>query len=86
MFTIGISSNLLIGNSYENNKGVITETIGSLAAITDKAVLNYKNFGASSTGTSTTGWEAKGMADAGNMTGQDLAYYQMLYRQVISGE
>jgi hypothetical protein len=86
MFTIGISSNLLIGNTYENNKGVITETVGSLASITDKSVLNYKNFGAASSGSSTTGWEVKGMADAGNMTGQDLAYYQMRYRQVISGE
>ena len=86
MFTIGISSNLLIGNSYENNNGVVTETIGSLAAITDKTVLNYKNFGAASSASSTTGWDVKGMADSGNMTGQDLAYYQMLYRQVISGE
>ena len=86
MFTIGISSNLLIGNTYENNKGVITETVGSLASITDKSVLNYKNFGATSSASSTTGWDEKGMADAGNMTGQDLAYYQMLYRQVISGE
>ena len=86
MFAIGITSNFLIGNTYENNKGVITETIGSLAAITDTTVLNQKNFGASGTSGSTTGWELKGLADAGNMTGQDLAYYQMLYRQVISGE
>ena len=86
MFTIGITSNFLIGNTYENNKGVITETIGSLAAITDTTVLNQKNFGASGTSGSTTGWELKGLADAGNMTGQDLAYYQLQYRQVISGE
>ena len=53
--------------------------------MSDRAVLNKANFG-SDDATGATGWEAKGLADAGNLTGEDVAYYQQLYQQVISGE
>ena len=78
MLTIGITSNFLKDSESLDN-------IGSLAAINDRSVLNKANFGADDA-TGGTGWDAKGMADAGNMTGEDVAYYQQLYQQVISGE
>ena len=86
IFTIGISSNFLVENKYEEVNGVIEQEMGRLASITDKSVLNKENFGGSPPNQPTMGWDQKGMADAGNMTGQDIAYYQLLYHQVISGE
>tara|TARA_R110002020_G_scaffold7065_6_gene29859 strand:+ start:9872 stop:13582 length:3711 start_codon:yes stop_codon:yes gene_type:complete len=86
IFTIGISSNFLVENKYEEDNGVITQEMGRLASMSDKSVLNKENFGGSPPNQPSMGWDPKGMADAGNMTGQDIAYYQMLYHQVISGE
>jgi len=78
MFTIGITSNFLLDSEGLDN-------IGAFASMSDRAVLNKANFG-SDDATGATGWEAKGLADAGNLTGEDVAYYQQLYQQVISGE
>lgn len=86
IFTIGITSNFLVENKYEEVNGVIEQEMGRLANITDKSVLNKENFGGSPPNQPAMGWDQKGMADAGNMTGQDIAYYQLLYHQVISGE
>jgi len=85
IFTIGITSNFLVENKYEEDNGVIEEVMGRLASISDKSVLNKENFGDATTD-KTMGWNTRGMADAGNMTGQDIAYYQLLYHQVIIGE
>jgi len=75
MFTIGITSNFLLDSEGLDN-------IGAFASMNDRAVLNKANFG-SDDATGATGWEAKGLADAGNLTGEDVAYYQQLYQQVI---
>tara|TARA_R110002051_G_scaffold132571_4_gene206178 strand:+ start:2145 stop:5858 length:3714 start_codon:yes stop_codon:yes gene_type:complete len=86
IFTIGISSNFLVENKYEEVKGAIVQEMGRLANINDTSVLNKDNFGGSPPHDPSMGWDPKGMADSGNMTGQDMAYYQLLYHQVISGE
>jgi len=86
IFTIGISSNFLVGNKYGGfGTSTPTEVLGALASINDKSVLNKQNFGDATTD-KTMGWNTRGMADAGNMTAQDIAYYNSLYQQVISGE
>ena len=86
IFTIGISSNFLVENKYEEDNGVITQEMGRLASMNDKSVLNKENFGGSPPNQPSMGWDPKGMADSGNMTGQDIAYYQLRYQEVISGE
>jgi hypothetical protein len=60
--------------------------MGRLASINDKSVLNKQNFGGQPANEPTMGWNTRGMADAGNMTAQDIAYYQRKYQEVISGE
>jgi hypothetical protein len=86
IFTIGISSNFLVGNEYGGfSTSAPTEVLGALASINDRSVLNKQNFGNATTD-KTMGWNTRGMADAGNMTAQDIAYYNSLYQQVISGE
>ena len=86
LLTIGITSNFTVGNEYEEEAGVIEITEGRLMAISDRSGVNLKNFAPASGAKSKTGWDTLGMADAGNMTLEDMAYYQLLYGQVILGE
>jgi len=87
ILTMGITSNFLEGNKYKDGKieGTIDEELGRLMSISDRSALNLENFKASST-TKDLGWDNRGMADAGNMTLEDLGYYQLLYRQVVTDE
>lgn len=86
VFTLGITSNFLEGNKYDDVDGVIKEELGRLMSIADRSAVNLKNFGVDAGSSAKTGWDKKGMADAGNMTLEDLAYYQLLYHQVVMDE
>ena len=84
--TIGITSNFTVGNKYEEVGRTLSLTEGRLMGISDRSGVNKKNFAPADSAKSKTGWNTLGMADAGNMTLEDMAYYQLLYHQVIVGE
>jgi MoxR-like ATPase len=86
MLTIGITSNFIIGTDVTEDKGKVMLKEGRLMSIADRDGVNIKNFGPSTSDKNRYGWDKLGMADAGNMTIEDIAYYQLLYQQVISGE
>lgn len=86
LLTMGITSNFTVGNKYKEEAGVVTIKEGRLMGISDRSGVNLKNFALASGAKSKTGWDVLGMADAGNMTLEDMAYYQLLYHQVILGE
>jgi MoxR-like ATPase len=86
LLTIGITSNFIIGTEYEEVRGIIEVKEGRLMDIMDRSGVNNKNFAPQAGAKSEYGWDKLGMADAGNMTLEDMAYYQLLYRQVISDE
>ena len=86
LLTIGITSNFTVGNKYEEVGRTLSLTEGRLMGISDRSGVNKKNFAPADSAKSKTGWNTLGMADAGNMTLEDMAYYQLLYHQVIVGE